>query len=251
MTFAGFVLLGILLLAGVWYASHWSRRKHEAALTQLLARDRRLGRTLTPCGLTPDQLAAGFRATPRGDRRYGLRHGVSGRLALPVAAREVECEAASFQWWSEERQTTSDSNGTRTTYSERRTPVSVVRLPVTVPDRIVLTPESLFGRFGLTRGGHQLESSEFNRRFRVDGRDRSLTVRLLDAHLQTRLTEEFAGRTIEVVGNLLVLGGRPTHRDGSLHGVIGELPAMRQDLARLVDAFPAQFWRAVDAEQEA
>jgi hypothetical protein len=251
LTFAAVLLLVGLVAVAVWYAGHVDRRRLDASMQRLLERERGMARTAMPCGLTPAQLADSFKATPRGDRRYGLRYGITAPLTVTVDGEEVDAECASFQWWSEDERTETSSNGSRTTYAEQRTPVTVLRLPITVPTRISLTPESLLGRVGLTRGGQQLESSEFNRRFRVDARDRTLSVQLLDARLQTRLTEEFQGRSVEVMGDLLVLGGRPSHSDGSLHGVIGELPAMRQDVKRLLDAVPPQFWRAARRDQEA
>jgi len=105
----------------------------------------------------------------------------------------------------------------------------------------------VFGRVGLSRRDHQLESSEFNRRFRVRCADRMLTVHLLDARMQELLTTAFDRRSVELTGDVLLLAGRPSHRDPSLHGVIGELPAVRQDAVRLLAAVPAQFWRAVGA----
>lgn len=236
-----------LLAGGSWIWQRVLRRRRQESYQRLLRRDPSLSATTTPCGLGRRALVGRFASTPRGDRRYGLRYGVTGPLTCRVAGRETSLEAASFEWFHEQRRTSRSANGhTRTTYDEQRTPVTLVRLPVRVPDRILLRPESVLGRIGLTRGGHQLESDGFNRRFRVEAGDRTLTVQLLDAGLQHRLAEEFAGRTVELVGDLLVLAGEPDHRDDSLVGVVGTLPAMRQDVQRLLDAVPAQFWRAVD-----
>lgn len=248
--FVALLVVGALIAGGIAYAGYLRNRRKEESLQRLLDRDPRLQRTLTPCGLGADRLAGTYEATPRGDRRYGVRYGVAGPLAVPVGGNDIDLECASFQWWYERRRTTSDNNGTRTHYERETTPVTMLRLPVHVPDRVRLSPESMLGRVGLTRGDHQLESSEFNRRFRVEARDRVLLVQLLDAGLQQRLTEEFQGRIIEVTGDLLLLGGRPDHRDASLTGVVGELPAMRQDVRRLLEAVPAQFWRAVGAGRE-
>jgi hypothetical protein len=247
--FVAVLVVGLLIAGGIAYAAYRRHRGSEESLQRFLARDPRLQRTLTPCGLGPDSLADTYEATPRGDRRYGVRYGVAGPLVVPVAGDDVDVECASFQWWHERRRTTSDKNGTRTHYERQTTPVTMLRLPVHVPTRVRLSPESMLGRVGLTHGDHQLESSEFNRRFKVEARDRLLVVQLLDAGLQQRLTEDFQGRSIEVAGDLLVLGGRPEHRDASLTGVVGHLPAMRQDVRRLLDAVPAQFWRAVGPDR--
>src|SRR5690606_14705899 len=99
-------------------------------------------------------------------------------------------------------------------------------------------------------GDQQLESEEFNRRFRVEGSDERLTLRFLDAAMQHRLLTRAVGRSIHLQGDLLVLGGSPDHRDGSLPGVIGELPATLQDLTGLLRAVPSQLWRSVAARAD-
>jgi hypothetical protein len=233
------------------YLAHRKRRRKEQDLWRLVERDPTLRPSPLACGLGPDELAGRFLATPRGDRRYGLRYGVTGPLRATTGVGELLLEAACFQWWSEQRRsTTSGPNGhRRSTYHEQTTVVLVARLPAHAPSRVRIGPESLLGRVGLTRGGQQLESSEFNRRFRVDGGDPAVTVKLLDAGLQERLLAEFQGRTIEVQGDLVVLGGEPAHRDGSLTGVIGALPAVRQDLVRLLAAVPAAWWRRLGVDE--
>jgi hypothetical protein len=114
-----------------------------------------------------------------------------------------------------------------------------------VPDRLVVRPESLFGQVGITRGGQQLESSEFNRRFRVEGDDRRLVLQWLDAGMQHELLESFRGRSIELTGEVLVLGGRASGREPGLVGVVGELSVLRADAQRVLAAVPPAFWRAV------
>jgi hypothetical protein len=231
--------------AAVLYGSHLKRERKRASLQRLLDREPSLALTGAPFGITPDLLPHRLAALPAGARRSGLRWGVSGPLTVTVAGSPRAAECASFQWWWEERRTQQTQHGTRTTYVEKRTTAVLLRLPVPVPDDLVLRPESVLGRVGITRGGHQLESSEFNRRFRVECRDRTLTLHLLDANLQRLLTTDFPGRTLELRGDLLALVGSPDHRDPTLEGVVGELPAVRQDLARVVAAIPPAFWRAV------
>ena len=245
----GLVLAG-LLVGGRWYVDHRRDRRKSEALQQLVRRDPRLRPTVIPCGLAPDELAGAFASTPRGDRRYGLRYGIDGPLPVRIAGRDRDVECGAFQWWSEERIQTTRKRRSNARHQERRTMVILVRLPWRVPTRIRIGPESLLGKVGVTRGGEQLESAEFNRRFRVEGGDRTLTVKLLDADLQHLLLEGFRGRTIEVRDDLLLLGGDPSHRDGSLTGAVGALPAIRQDMQRLVGGVPSQFWRAVGADRE-
>jgi hypothetical protein len=239
------LLVVALFGAAVLYGKHLERQRKRASLGRLLARDHSLVITAAPCGLGADILPYRLTALPAGSRRSGVRWGVTGPLTVTVAGTPHPVECASFQWWWEERQTQRTQHGTRTRYVEKRTTATLLRLPVPVPDAIVLRPESVLGRVGITRGGHQLESSEFNRRFRVECRDRTLTLHLLDANLQQLLTAHFPGRTLELRGDLLALVGTPDHRDPTLEGVVGELPAVRQDVARIVAAIPPAFWRAI------
>ena len=249
-SFALIATVALLLVLGRWYYDHERERRKARALQRLLDRDPRLRPTVMPCGLGRDDFAGGFTSTPRGDRGYGVRYGVDGPLPVRIAGRDRDVECAAFQWWSEERIRTTGKNVARTKYVEHRTMVAVIRLPTTLPTRIRIGPESLLGKVGVTRGGEQLESAEFNRRFRVEGGDRTLTVQLLDADLQHLLLEGFRGRTVELRGDLLLLGGDPAHRDASLTGAVGALPAVRQDMQRLVSGVPSQFWRAVGADRE-
>ena len=242
------IILGVLLVGALVLVVQWQhRRRLEEALAQLLARDPRLSPTATPAGLSAAQLTASFAGCPRGHRRYGVRHGIEGPLAATVQGEPTELSCAAFEWWWEERRQNRDSNGnTTTSYVTRRTMATVTRLPAPVPDHVRIGPESVLGRLGLSRRDHQLESDTFNRRFRVVADDRLLTVKLLDARLQELLLAEYQGRTVELLGDLLVVTGDPRHRDATLAGRIGQLPAVRDDTARLLAGMPAQFWRALE-----
>lgn len=232
-------LLVLAVAAGALWWVWWHRKQLREGLQRLAERD---GLTITaaPCGVSADALADATGATPRGARRYGIEHGVSGPARTPLGGDETEVELAAFQWWFEERV----RNDNRTSYRRRTRTVAVARLPVPVPGRVHIRPEGMLGRLGLRRAGDQLESDQFNRRFRVEGSDPSLTVRLLDARFQHHLLESGAGRTLDVHGDLVVFGGGPDHRDPTLPGIIGELPAVRQDLLALMRTCPPAFWRA-------
>lgn len=232
-------LLVLVVAAGALWWVWWHRKQLREGLLRLAERDH-LTLTVAPCGMTADELADATGATPRGARRYGIEHGVTGPARAPLGEEEVDVEVAAFQWWFEER--VRDRNRTR--YRRRTRTVALARLPVTAPGWVRVGPESVFGRIGLTRGGEQLESDQFNRRFRVEGSDPTLTVQLLDARLQHHLLEVGTDRTLDLSGELAVLGGSPTHRDPTLPGVVGELPAVRQDLLTLLRTCPDAFWRA-------
>ena len=240
------VLAVVAVFVLIVLVQRWYRQRLRDALARLLTRQPELAPTSTPVGLAPAQLADGVAGCPRGDRRFGLDWGVEGPLIARLGGTDTTLTCAAFEWWWEERSEQRDANGnTTTTYATKRTPVAVTRLPVAVPDQIHIGPESVFGRLGLSRGDHQLESDAFNRRFRVLAQDRMLTVQLLDAGLQELLLSRYQGRTIELLGDLVILSGEPEERDDTLVGAVAKLPAVRADTARLLQGVPAQFWRAV------
>jgi len=232
------LLLVLVVGGGAVYWHHHRRQVMRAGLERLATRDH-LRLTDRPCGLARGQLAGRFDATPAGDRRYGLRHAVEGEVDVALDGRTVRASLACFEWWWEVR--TQGDHGP--SYQTRTCTVAAVRLPVAVPGTIRLKPEGVLGRVGLRRADQQLESEEFNRRFHVRGSDPQLTVRFLDAAMQHRLLTTTTGRTIHLERDLLLLGGTPAHRDGSLPGVIGQFPAAAQDLLGLLRAVPAQVWR--------
>lgn len=222
------------------------RRRIEASLQTLLARDPRWRRDTALCGRGAAQLAGAGPATPRGDRRYGLAHVITGPLEVAPLGTRVLWWASCGIWWYEDEQHSSDEDGgTTRTYTRREVPVVAVALPVTVPTSVSIGAESLFGRLGLTRGGQQVESDAFNRRFRVEGGDPTLTIQLLDARFQQHLLAGYAGRSLWIAGDLVVLGGETDRADTSLSGPIRALPGLQADAADVLGHVPAQFWRSV------
>lgn len=77
-----------------------------------------------------------------------------------------------------------------------------------------------------------------NRRFDVadHGTEPELVVRLLSPGLQQILVEDFDGRDVELVGDVLLLAGDasagPLH-EPELHGIVAQLPGVRPDAAQL------------------
>lgn len=234
----------LLVVAGAWFSEYRRRARRHRDLLRLLERDRRLMVTVTPCGLAAGELATGYEACPRGDRNFGVRYGVEGPTSLEVDGAELTVDCAAFQWFWEVRRQTRTRGQRGTQHHEMTQTVAAIELPVDLWRRILIRPESMIGRTGMTRGGIQVESDAFNRSFRVEANDRNLAVQLLDASLQQLLVQSFRGRTIELRGRVLLVAGTPDHRDDSLTGIVGELPAVRQDVRRLLAAVPAQFWRA-------
>jgi hypothetical protein len=245
-----FALVGLLALGGL--LATWARRRRkQQAFERLLRRDRTLEPTTTPLGLDRRALERRCRTLPRGDRRFGLQYGVQGPLSPPGPGWDTDVDCAAFRWWWERRRTGGQQAQHSHRYRRLETTVALVRLPTVVPTPLRLRPESVLGRLGVTRGGRQVESSEFNRRFRVECADDHLALTFLDARMQALLLEEFPGRGVELVDDLLVLEGSPSHRDGSLAGAIGELPAVRQDAGRLLAAVPDQLWRRLGRPEAA
>lgn len=241
--------LGGVAAVVVWAVQRHQRRELDAALERFIARHDGWHRQAWPCGIAMEQLVGRFEATPRGDRRYGVESAVGGPVEVRINGTPVVCQVGCYVWFHERRQT-SRSRGRATRSYQRRTDlVTMCQLPVHTRRSVSIQPESLLGRVGLTRADEQLESEAFNRRFRVEGRDRTLVVTLLDAGLQALLSAEYAGRGIEFSDDLLVLSGEPTHRDRSLAGVAQTYPAIVQDLERLLERIPAPFWRALEADR--
>lgn len=239
------IVLAIVAFGAYWW---WSHQKTEEAFQTLLTRDG-LQPTSQPCGLS-DGLLVMLRACPKGDRRHGLKHGVTGRVTATVAGAPSEVDCAAFVWWWEERQTHTDGKGnTTTSYSKRDRVVGAIALPTEVPS-VSIAPEGLLTKFGIGgRGDFQLESEEFNRRFdvRVQDRDRALAIRLFDAQFQRFLLEMFRGRSIELFGRVLLVAGDPAGEDSALFGDIKELPGARRDAALIASRLPESFWRGLSA----
>jgi hypothetical protein len=240
-----FVGLGFVVFVASRLHATYRRRAIHQAIGKFVRRHEGWHRQAWPCGVQLDLLVGRFAATPRGDRRYGVRYAVGGPAELEIDGTSTTCQVSYFAWFSEARRHGRSRRGHRTRYEERTELVALAQLPVHVPRKIAIGPESLLGRTGLTRGGAQLESDAFNRRFRVEGDPRTLVVQLLDANLQRVLLDAFAGRGVELSDDLLVLSGEPTHRDPTLDHLVGSYAAMHQDLAQLCRAIPAQFWRAL------
>lgn len=237
------VIVAIVAFGAYWF---WSHQKTEEAFQTLLTRDG-LMPTSQPCGL-PDGLLVMLRACPKGDRRYGVKYGVTGPVSAKVNGASQELDCAAFVWWWEERQTRTDGKGhTTTTYSKRDRVVGAIALPAEVPS-VSIAPEGLLTKWGIGgRGDFQVESEEFNRRFdvRVADRDAPLAIRLFDAQFQRFLLEMFRGRSIELFGRVLLVAGDPAGEDSALFGDIKELPGARRDAALIASRLPESFWRGL------
>ena len=224
----------------------WQRRRAiEVSFARLLERDPRWEATTSPCGHDSDALAGRFAPTPAGDRRYGLEHAIQGPLEVEIDGETVTFRTSCFQWWSEVARTRSGGRQPPASYATERRLAVLIELPADVPAPIRIGPERVLARVGLLGATEPTASSEFNARFLVEGEDPHLSSLLLDTGLQHALVERFQGRSVELQGRLLVLGGEPDHRDQSLAGVIGQLPAAVVEARYLLGHVPDRFWRAI------
>lgn len=237
------IVVGLVVVVGIAVRNG---QKSLAAYERVVAREG-LELTDAPCGLTESKLAD-LDICPQGGRRHGLRFGASGPMTIELGGEPVEVEVAAFQWWWEEHQREQEGSGT---WTEQDQAVAAVRLPVELP-HVTIGQEGRLARWGLGgRDDVQVESEEFNRRFDVadHGSDPQLLVRLLSPGFQQTLVEDFDGRDVELVGDVLLLAGNAS--DGpldepDLQGIVTQLPGVRHDAARLASALPSSFLRGVD-----
>lgn len=237
-------ILFVLIAAGLLYLGIRQAKKSLAAYEALIAREG-LERTERPCGLTEAKLAD-LDICPEGGRQHGLRFAATGAMTIELGGDPVEVDVAAFQWWWEEHMSQQEGSGS---WVEQDQAMAAVRLPVQVP-HVTIGREGRLARWGLGgRDDVQVESEEFNRRFDVadHGTDPDLLVRLLSPGFQQTLVDHFDGRDIELVGDVLLVAGRPTQEadDPDLHGIVAQLPGARHDAARLASALPASFLRGL------
>lgn len=268
----GVVVVGALLV-GMAVLVARQRDAVEAAYQQV-CRDHGLRPTDTPLG-TSDAWLVQFELLPRGDRDHSAVWGVEGPAPLDLAGVPVAAECAAFEWWWEDRQTSTDAKGnTRTTWKRRSCLAALVRLPAPyVMPRVRVEEEGMLARFGVGgRGDLQVESEEFNRRYDVRTADRTAAIRLLDADFQHRMLTTFDGTAFELAGDLaLVVVDAPLSTSFSVGGItrrggpggvwgllssqgdrirahpaiVQALPGVRHRAVALLQAMPDGWWRGL------
>jgi hypothetical protein len=265
------VVVALLVVLGVLVARQ--RDAVEAAYQQV-CRDHRLRPTDTPLGTSDGQLAQ-FELLPRGDRDHSAVWGMEGPAEVDLGGTTVPATCAAFEWWWEDRQTSTDSKGhTKTTWKRRSCLAALVRLPAPyVMPRVRVEDEGMLARFGIGgRGDLQVESEEFNRRYDVRATDRTAAIRLLDADFQHQMLGTFDGTAFELAGDLaLVVVDAPLSTSFSVGGItrrggpgglagllsregdrirtnpaiVQALPGMRHRAVALLQAMPAGWWRGL------
>ena len=277
VTFLLVVVLGIALVIGAAVLSQRQRDAVEATYRQVCV-DHGLEPTDLPLGASDSWLSQ-FDLLPRGDRDHSAVWGMQGPVELTFGDDTVDRDlCAAFEWWWEDKQTSTDSKGHHQTRWVRRSCVAaLVRLPAPyVMPRIRVEGEGMFARLGIGgRGDFQVESEEFNKRYDVRVRDREAAIRLFDADFQQQLLGLFAGSTFELAGDLaLVVADTPaggfamTARRGGASGLAGlfgrsgdrirtspdivqALPTMRQRAVALLRAMPDGWWRGLATQHGA
>lgn len=229
------VMLIAVARAAMLARRFYVRRRTKAAYERLLERYGKQ-RSALPLGRT-NLYFASYTGLPAGDRNAQVAWAVEDRTTLQIDGVVREVRQAAFEWRWEQ------VVPNHIWYRASSTVAAAIELPLYVPRRITVRPISSVERLGAPPA-FEVESDQFNRRFVVETSERQLAVKLLDANLQILLSERFAGRCISIEDRLLLVTGEPSHRDDSLYGVIGALPAVEQDVRTLAAAIPAEFWRA-------
>lgn len=240
----GFFSLVLAIIVSAFAFAFWHQHRSRQGFEQLVGSTTWQEASI-PAGL-PDHWLETTATCPVGDRRRGCRYVAERDIEVVVDGEPVTVTLGAFQWWWEVRRR---SRKGRTTYTRRGRVVGAVRLPVEgrFPP-VAIGDESVFAKLGLGgRGDMQVESEEFNRRFRVQVAEQAqpVVVRLLDPAFQRILLDRFVGREVELVHDVLLLGGDPEGHDDTHFGPAGEYARLAEDVATVVGAVPDGFWRAM------
>ncbi len=276
------IVLGILVVGAVivGLAVLTARQRDRVEATyQQVCRDHGLDPTDVPLG-TSDAWLSQFELLPRGDRDHSAVWGMQGPIELTLGGTDLVATCAAFEWWWEDKQTSSDSKGNRRVRWVRRSCLAaLVRVPAPwVMPRVRVEREGMFARFGLGgRGDFQVESEEFNRQYDVRVRDPQAAIRLFDAQFQQEMLGRFDGTAFELAGDLALVvtdtpaslsftvgGGARRGGRGGLAGlfsragdrirtdpgIVQALPTMRMRAEALLQAMPDGWWRGLAHEHQ-
>lgn len=233
------IVAGILILVGIW-----SKRRRAAergrAYEVAGAEAGDWEPTIEPLGLTTADLEV-YPFTTAGSGERGVEFGLEGQLDVQRADGVTTVPAATFVW-HHQTYGTGETRSTRPT--DHRTVVGLARLPVAAPEHVLIEPQNAIRRrLGLSTGEVRLGSEAFQRSFVVTTRDAATAQLLIDPAFEQLLLDRFAGRTIMVSLDRLVLPADPDTRDPQTPGPPGLFPGLRDDLTALVDAIPAAYWQ--------
>ncbi len=267
---ASVAFVGVVVIGGLVIAQR-QRDRIEAAYDRV-CRDHGLAPTDTPLG-TSDAWLSQFELLPRGDRDHSAVWGMQGPVELTLGGTVVAAHCAAFEWWWEDRESSSNGQGQhQTTWRRRSVLVAMVRLPAPyVMPRIRVETEGVFARLGIGgRSDFQVESEEFNRRYDVRVRDRHAAIRLFDPAFQSQMLGPFAGTTFELAGDLALVAMPTPSRTPAMTGlrrggpgglagllsrsgdrlrtdpaIVRALPGVRHRATALLQAMPDGWWRGM------
>jgi hypothetical protein len=214
------LLLGFVALAGLSFWWSWTQAKKRRELFSSFARSqgwRWVARD--------DSWTARFREAPFGDG--------DDRKALNVLDGQFRGRPMVAFDYSYETHST-DSRGNRSTTTHRYA-ICALSLPAALPS-FELTPEGFLGRVGTMLGMQdiELESEDFNRRFRVQCDDPKLAYDLLPARTMQALLARPALH-VRLWGADALCWENGTHSPS-------ELLARLDTLSTLLDGVPSYVW---------
>lgn len=222
MADGGFALLVVgfaaVVALGLWWSRHQAKKRRELLHQFALSN----GWTWTA---RDDTWASRFDGDPFGE---GDDREVVNVLTGPYRGRQM----VAFDYSYETESTDSDGHRTTTTH---RYAVCALTMPAAAPT-LELTPEGFLGRVGTLLGMDdlELESEDFNRRYRV----RAADPRLAYAMLGPRTMQSLLARPAL---HLRVSGADALCWESGRHSP-AELLARLDTLSTLLDGVPAYVW---------
>ena len=174
------LVVGVLLMVGIGLLSMWAARRRRDQLGAWAARDGWTATVPDPRWLTLCvDLPVGRGTEPSVREVWTRTVGGSQQVAM------------TYRYITHETVTSTDGEGRTTTRTERRehhVAVAGVRLPA-VLSRVQVVREGLGQRFVTALGGQdvEIESADFNRRYRVQADDAKLACDLLNPRTVERL----------------------------------------------------------------
>ncbi len=222
MAESGFPLLLLAFMAvavaGIWWS--WAQAKKRRELFQQFA------------------LSQGWRWTARDDswtarfsgNPFDVGDSYEAKNVLEGAFRDRPMVAFDCSYETH----STDSKGNRTTHTHRYA-ICALGLPAPLPE-LEIVPEGLLGRFGTMLGMQdiELESEDFNRRYRVQCRDAKLAYDVLPA----RTMEALLARPAQ---HVRLCGVDALCWESGAHSP-SELLARLDTLCALLDGVPAYVW---------
>jgi hypothetical protein len=184
------VVIGVIVLAAIWYFQVQLRQKRIANLVEVAHDLEFQFATRDPHGT----IGMPFKLFTRGDGR-GIEHVMWGtRKNVPMRL---------FDYWYYDE--TTDTRGNRSRNYQRFTCVAMT-IAADCPS-LRIGPEGVFSRIGSALGFRdvELEYDDFNRRYRVHCDDQQFAFSLLDGHMMEWLLKVEGIEDLEIVGPFVLI----------------------------------------------